>query len=41
MGKRSESVDDGIGEGVRRRIVFNVEKIEEESGRGAMIQRLV
>ena len=41
LGGRSERVGDGIGEGVRRRMVLRVERMEEESGRGAMTERLV
>jgi hypothetical protein len=34
-------VGDGIGEGVRRRMILRDERMEEESGRGAMTERLV
>lgn len=37
LGERSESIGDGRGEGVRRRMVLRVESMEEESGRGAMM----
>jgi hypothetical protein len=41
LGERSEMVGDGIGEGVRRRMILRDERMEEESGRGAMTERLV
>ena len=41
LGERPGSVGDGTGEAVRRRKVLRVERMDEESGRGAIVNWLV